>query len=164
MTLRDMLEGWLVEHGDVKITNAWDGVDDETACKCDASCIGEECYALDIIECRIDVKHRNIPVKSVLQDCLRSHGADGLYCLDECLREEGCGCEISDLAPCENGLDLDQCVASKIAGFRSFDGNPFCVPMTTSELLWNRYQKTGSYRDMCRWLKQLAYCKNFEEE
>ena len=75
-------------------------------------------------------------------------GADGLY-----NPHAECGCELSDLAPCQC-LNLDDCLPA-LAVDGGFTLLWKCMPYCP----WEAYQADPSYENCCRWLKHKAWMK-----
>lgn len=59
-------------------------------------------------------------VREIIADWLKSHGYDGLYWDSD--SDEGCGCAIDDLAPCDN-INLERCHAGYKCKVKDEDGN-----------------------------------------
>lgn len=83
-----------------------------------------------------------ITIRQYLIWYLQGIGADGL-CGDDC------GCDITDLAPCDSAGCLDCVPAKKGLGGLYFPLDNQCF--------WKAYQADPSYENCCRWLKHRAW-------
>ena len=103
-----------------------------------------------------------ITVRDILIERLLKMGADGLY-------RECCGCGIDDLAPCEQGAQLDCVPARHIevspeshAEYKEYPNGYFVplLPETSPCLcLWHSYQQHPTSEKCGRWLKHRAWMK-----
>ena len=60
-------------------------------------------------------------IKEIVEQHLKDNGFDGLYSDDVCFGQDGCGCRLGDLFPCDPAwCDITQCKPG--VSLENFDG------------------------------------------